>query len=726
MISCQRCGQPLSPNTPTCPRCGAPVSPSAGWSQPQPSSMGGSAFGGGPSSPFGAPPSPSLAYGAPQQPPRFSAGSLISDGDLPDWLRAGPDGQGARPAQPAPMPAPMPAQPPQAAWGAPAQRQGWSQPPDPYRQDIDAQHTIRQPAFGAPAAQPAPAARGQAAQPAPFAQPQPGQGQQPFGQPSPFAPQPAPFGQPAAQPGFAQPAYPQQVGQPPMPASYPQQPAYGQQPSSYPQAPTPGNYGGFPAFAPQQAPQRAPQPAPQVNAFPSIEQAGSAYNGPQVGGMAGHALLDQRALPNWLAGGAAQPGIGQVAQPQASSGMQARSLIDDQALPKWLRDQPDDAGRANASAWGGGPAAHEPMPPVLTEAYAQSQAARAPQLNGFGAPALPPQNTYAASPYQPHSAARDEAAPEWLRAQAGNASAAAQGSALAGGHAEQEPAARFAASDLIDPAALPDWVTGRAPAAPTFSSTQGWSAAPTESESAYAATGYPNGDQGYGQDFQQGYAQDGYDQQPDDGAYDGAYGGGENAQGGWDNGAWGGSDEQGASAYNLPQSPRNPLAIEELPSWLRGKGGAPDPRARAAERNPWASAAAPVESIDDWNDDEPWNDGDDQAGQQDWSAAPSGWDEGTGSTGYGRQQMSAWDDAEPSMGWGEPALPDPRDSYDRRDRRGQQDPRAAAGYAGDPYGGGYDQMADDYGEYEDDYDDDAPSARKGGRGWLGFLRRDKR
>ncbi|HET9111909.1 MAG TPA: hypothetical protein VFN78_13855, partial [Ktedonobacterales bacterium] len=285
-----------------------------------------------------------------------------------------------------------------------------------------------------------------------------------------------------------------------------------------------------------------------------------------------------------------------------------------------------------------------------------------------------------------------------------------------GAQSSQQPAAGFAASDLIDPAALPDWVTGRAPAAQTFSSTQGWSVAQPEAESAYAAADYQGGDLSFGQ----GYAQDGYDQQP------GAYDDGESAQDAtWENGAWGGSDPQSLSAYNLPQSPPNPLAPNELPPWLRGKGGAamPDPRAAPPARNPWANAAAPVESIDGWNDDEPWDDGDDQDMQQDWSAAPAGWDDRAGSAGYGRQQMGGWDDAEPGMGWSEPAASDRRDPYGRQ---GQRDSRAAAGYADDPYGRGYDQTAGGYGEYDDEYDDEAPSARKGGRGWLGFLRRDKR
>ncbi|HZC06756.1 MAG TPA: hypothetical protein VE338_14060 [Ktedonobacterales bacterium] len=719
--------------------------------------MGANPFHTGPSAPYGAPPSPSLGYGSAQQPPRFSAGSLISDGDLPEWLRAGQDGQGAQPAQSAQPPTPQAAQTP---WGALAQPQGWPPAPEPFRSDIDAQHTVRQPAFGAPA--PAPQA-------APFGQPQPSYPQQSYGQQQQYAQPPASYPRPAERPAYAQQPYPQQragMGQPPMPNYPQQQPGYGQPPASYPQTPTPGSYGGFPAFAPQ-IPQQSPQPphAAPVNAFPTIEQAGSAYNGPQVGGMAGHALLDQQALPTWLAGGAGQVGSGPAASRSlAPSGMQARSLVDDQALPKWLRDQPDDAGRPNVSAWIGASAAQEPMPPVLSEAYGQAQSARAPQPNGYGAPVAPPPAAYGASTvYQPPSpthgqpgAAGDEAAlPDWLRAQAagGPPISGPQVQAQPPAHSGQERPGGFAASDLIDPTALPDWVTGRAPAAPTFSSTQGWSVAGPEPDVSYGVAPDQAVGQGYGQsafqsaspgyaqeDYaQQGYDQQGYDQQGYDQPLDGAGyehdGGAQGAAIGWDDTAWGQSDAQEPIGYNQSPSQRSPLAPDELPPWLRGKGGPQAPAAPPAtpERNPWASAAAPVESAQGWDDQEQWSD-DDQAGQ-DWSAAPSGWDDHV-DLSHNERQLNGWDDSAVRAGWADSSSRhkrvDPResresydsyDSYGQRDQRGAS--RGAAGYPAAPYGADYDQMANDYGEYDYGDYDEAPSAPKGGRGWLGFLRRDK-
>jgi hypothetical protein len=580
--------------------------------------------------------------------------------------------------------------------------QGWPQQPDPFRPDIAAQHTVRQPAVGQPTPQ------------NPFAQPQPGYPQQ--GAPSPYPPgypQQAAYPQ---QPGFPQ----QQAPYAQAPAAYPQQ-AYPQQAypqQAYPQQqPGAANYAGYPAF-PQQQP---PMPPASVNAFPAIEQAGSGYSGPQVGGMAGHALLDHQSLPNWLAGAPGQP-VGQVAPRSAApSGMQARSLVDDQALPKWLRDQPDDAGRANVSEWIGASAAQEPMPPFLSEAYAQAQVARAPQQNGASGMSVYQANDnplyQAPSPIRAGSGGfgDDAVMPDWLRAQAGGAGP--QGAPMAFQAATgQEHAGGFAASDLIDPTALPAWVTGRAAAVQTFSSTHGWSVANPEPSFAAPEPGFAGG-----------------------GAFDGAA----SAQSPWNDAPeapWGADSAQDGMAYDQRDDADQqygrgqPLAPDELPPWLRGKGGAQASGGRMASaqrnpRNPWASAGEPMEPAGGWDDAEQW----DGRGAQ----AEQGWDDdsGWGASDDGRsdnrrdRQMSGWGHDEPSAAdWGASEPQSARGGTGQRqhmgggrDGRGRsrdQEPAHAAGaYDDDGYGAGYDQMDEEY--------DEEPSDHQRGRGWLGFLRRDK-
>lgn len=689
---------------------------------------------------FGMPATPSSfgasqmaqGYGAAPQPPRFSAGSLISDGDLPEWLREGFDPQGAQPQQPQ-----------QQGWGAsqaapptinpainpamnPAMNPSWRQPESAHS-DIDAQHTVRQPAFGAAVGAPS--------------APQP---QFPFGhQPPAFPPQaPAPFQggyqpqQPAypapqlpvyppqSQAGYAAPQQPYQLPQPALPQSYPAQQAQQAQQAGGMRYPV------QPAYS-QAQPQLTP--AAPVNAFPSIEQAGAAYNGPQVGGMAGHSLLDQQSLPNWLAN---QPGGGQIAPRQpVPSGMMARSLVDDQALPKWLRDQPEDAGRQNVSEWLGASAAHEPMPQFLSDAYAQAQVARAPQPNLPPAPQPP-------APAQPGAAGGwntpggDTVLPDWLRAQANQAPVApapvAPPQSLSLGAssaaAQPEPAARFAASDLIDPNMLPDWVTARAPAQQAFSSTHGWSTINAGPESPFdssdqtygggalgAASGLqglstqapwndtswdPSGaqnDQGYdnqgfedshgydGRSFdQQGYDQQGYDDQP----YD-------------DNQGY--ESRGSAQVYGRGQ----PLAPDELPPWLRGKGGQAASSQRAAPgRNPWQAASEPMDAPGGWDESAGWGEQSDQTGWED----PGAWDDRRGESqrgGWGRN-------APPRDDWGD--QPDEWGGAERRgaSRRGHDDRE-------------YDDRGyDDRRQRRDEmaYEDDEPYEEQRGRGWLGFLRRN--
>ncbi len=558
---------------------------------------------------------------------------------------------------------------------SPAMSQGWSQQPEPFQPDIATQYTVRQPVIG------------QAGPAAP---------QGPFGQ--------APQGYP--QQGYPQQGYPQQPG----PAPYPQQ----GRPAAYSQQQQPG----YPQQQQQyQQPYQQPPPAPPaaVNAFPSIEQAGAAYNGPQVGGMAGHALIEQQAVPNWLAGAAGQPAMGQFA-PRAPvpSGMQARSLVDDQALPRWLRDQPESAGRANVSEWIGSSAAQEPMPQFLSEAYAQAQVARAPQpidpagMPGFPANDNPPFGAPVPARGGAYSGgfADDPPMPDWLRAQVGAAPADA-----APATNEQQASGGFAASDLIDPSALPGWVTGRAPVEQTFSSTHGWSAANTERSAAFAPPG-------------QGYADNGAQEPWGDAA--------------WDSGAAQDEmafDQTGAAEQQYGRG--RPLSQNELPPWLRGQGDA-QAAGRAmppADRNPWASAGEPQGSADGWDGANHWDErGNDRGGQaeQAWDGA-AGW--GASDDGRSSGRLGEWNYAESNAGWGMSEQRqrvddrrggrDGRDGYDSRDGRdgrgrGRDNEAAyrARGYADDPYDADYDQMGD---EYDEDLAD-----RKRGGGWLGFLRRGKR
>lgn len=613
---------------------------------------------------------------------------------------------------------PDPAPPSQAAWGAPAQPApgGWGQAPQPMPQqiaqpapphDIAALHTVRQPAVGAPNP----------------AQPPSGFPQQPV-----YPQQPAP----AAYPQQPQPAYPQgfQPGYPQPPAPYAPAPAYPQQPQQ------PANYANY------GRPAAPPQPATPINAFPGIEQAGTAYSGPPRGGMAAQALLNQNSLPNWLAG--AQPGMAQT-PPRAAmpSGMQARSLVDDQALPKWLRDQPDHAERPNVSEWIGASAAQEPMPPFLNDAYAQAQIGRAPQPGpvAFGQVGSPHAPSYGA-PGGSTGFGDDAAMPEWLRAQAG----AAPGSPPAAAPAAPAGGGGFSASDLIDPAALPAWVTGKAPAEQVFSSTHGWSAASPSGESSFGSSdqGY---DQGYGQGYEQGAEQaytPGYDQSFDQSQQ--GFGGDDGAQPAWGEAQWDADGAAEDAPSELPQRPERPerrgqrgsqrqphgkpLAADELPPWLRGKAGAAGASAPmpSAERNPWASAAAPMEA---WDEEEPWDaqGGDDVQG---WGEA-SQWSGASDQDGQSGASMAGWGYEEPADDWGQQrpqsAAPrrqeawDDEPSYSSDAHRGYADDR----YADDRSGGRYGQAPDEYGEY-DDYDeyDDEPSDGKRGGGWLGFMRRNKR
>ena len=608
--------------------------------------------------PFGGQMAGQSGYGDPGQPPRFSAGSLIDDDGLPAWLSApdGPPAQAGRGPQPPAQPAPAPPWQQQRA--------------DPYQQDVAAQRTVRQPTVG-PAGSAAPQ------YPFPQAQYQQPQYQQP---PAPQPPYPAPTSYPP-QPGYAAPPAPFSP-----PASYPQQPGY-----AAPPAPQP-NYGGNPVY--QQPPQYQQPPAPaNVNAFPPIDQAGAGYRAPQPGAMNSYALVNPQALPHWLSGG--QPDVVAAPRPPVPSGMQARSLVDDRALPKWLRDQPESADAHNMSEWIGASAAQEPLPQVLSDAYAQASAARAPQ------PFAPPQ------PF--------------------NEPGGHQGWQTAAAEEPPPPGAGFAASDLIDPNSLPDWVTQRAPAPQTFSSTQGWSSAAPEAPDMETVLRTPA--QGYGDGF--------------DDATGGAQAVG--AEMGWDDDAWddgaahGGSHTgYGTAAHTgygaAARAPRGqPLAPDELPPWLQGKGG----EQPSAGHNPWVAPSQPEGYGGGWDERGGWDESSAQQAATGWRDESRGWDARHDTRGEG-----GWDDSQgygdPQGGWSEQRAAAPRweeseQGYSAAYSAERPDDRYQRGYDQRGYDQrGYDQQGyndgynDGYGRDEMEYDegDDYDDGR--GRGFLGFLRRGKR
>ncbi len=519
-MTCGTALVPLStpPNPPVTADDGLP-----GWlrqlqsSQPQgspqayqsPSSSQAYPNGGG----FAAPQPPAQAFGAPPQP--FSAGSLVSDDALPDWLRSA--------GQSSALQAPQA----QAAWGPSASAESG------YEQGYSAQPGQGQ-GMGYGAVQPAPRTSG------PLGYNLPGnalfdetalpdwlreasRGQAPDPQV-----QPAPYSQPAASPygtGLA--------GQTPSANGY-------------------GPYGAFPQSpAPQPPPQsfaQPPSPAqPASTAFPSIDQVGM-HQAPLSGqaGLSGRALLDTGALPPWLGGqaGAAERAAG-AGNP---GGVAAQSLIDESVLPQWLRAEsaapaasvipaapPPPASSRIASA-----ANAEPLPAWLDQVYSDANVARIEPQSApaaWGTPPAPPVPAPAARPLvatggtgiSASEFVDESALPDWLRSQGAmepngappapapfggrqpeesvsprympasdawspSANPAASGQLPLGRPAPQEVPGQFAASDLIDPSAIPSWVRGgEAAPAPSFSSTSGWTSrqpaapAPTDAGQAWAS-----------------------------------------------------------------------------------------------------------------------------------------------------------------------------------------------------------------------------------------------
>lgn len=543
VITCPRCGLAVYPDTPACPRCNTPLAATAyrgpagapgpnGYQQGD--TMGdnmptwmravqGQAL----NQQRQGPPSGALgSAGIPPAAPRegVSLSEMISEENLPEWLRGAADAPGGAPGGATSHAAYPPYQP--GRQGQPGQPPQWNAP--------------RSPAY-------------------------PASGFGPSGYPG-HAPDPRATGNMAT--ASAQPLYPQsgapsvsagqfvdesalpdwlrQVGgadaprQPAQNAPYPPDQGYAQ----------PGYGQGYPPSA-QPAPQppsagQAPQPSA---AFPSLDQAsygptsagrpaGAPYGGDQ-GGMAAQSLLDPQALPSWLGGpNGAAPQFGAARGDEAASGraasmgMQAGSLVDENALPQWLRNEPATASPSqrvpavapgSVSQWITG-AADEPLPSWLNQVYADvpaaSQPSRSPQTPYMPTPGYAqygPGGAPQASPYGSTDVAGaaaggvaagqfvDESAlPDWLKAQGATPQppypatpqssyltpqqpgylapqspaqapyqpvtpeaprGAAPASAMFTPQASQqfpqaEPGPSFSASDLIDPDALPSWVAG--------------------------------------------------------------------------------------------------------------------------------------------------------------------------------------------------------------------------------------------------------------------------
>lgn len=510
MGTCPRCGQLNRPGSIACMACGSSLAQPAsapvaaddglpGWlRQLQSSQPQGVPQPQQPQQPQGAPQAYSTSGGfaqpQPQQPPPsfgmppqpLSAGSLVSDDALPDWLRAA--GQSA---------APQNAQPP-AAWGAGAASAGWheAQPPAGYLRGYAPQPGQRQgQGMGYGAVQRAPLTSG------PLSYNQPAN--------SLFDDTALPDWLREASNGHAPEA------QPPTSAfAQPPAPSYGTSYGGY--APPPSGYSEY------GAPQSSALPPPASTAFPSIDQVGQ-HQPPRPGqaGLSGHALYDTGALPPWLSGQAGADAI--PGAPANSSGMNAQSLIDESALPQWLRaEQAASAASSPTAASRNVPAAHaEPLPAWLDQMYADANVARIepqPGATAWGAQAAAPVPPPAARPPMVAGGAGisagdfvDESAlPDWLRSQgahetdaapptagpfggmqpeermvpryspaadswASPAGFAGSGPLSSGLGAPQESPQQFAASDLIDPGALPSWAQGASAAPePSFSSTSGW------------------------------------------------------------------------------------------------------------------------------------------------------------------------------------------------------------------------------------------------------------
>lgn len=601
VTTCAQCGQPVRSGSPVCGFCGArlvqapaaPFAPAPVADDGMPEWM--RSFHAGMASPnSGAVPGQGVPMPQPQQPyagnpsPQISAGSLMSDDALPDWLR------GAVPARP---------QQPPTAYAASGL--GWGMP-------------------GASAGQPG----------AQFPQ----QGYAPELQAiQPQSPQPPRLSAGgnvgvAASKLFDESALPDWLRQPG--DAIEAQPTVQHLPSVQPQPnpmqmrmgqPAPHPFGGAVANQSAQGFGGAQVPPPAA-AFPSLDSVGAAplTPGPHAGFSAA-ALIDGGALPPWLSGSQSAPSAGAPSR-VGGAGMAAQSLIDEQALPEWLRAQPATPQAPvapQAGAWPN-PAAPQNLP---VPSWMQPTQGAAPQANisqqphPFAAPPMPPSSytpspnvSPAASGARPGavsaSAFVDEGAlPSWLRSQSGMLppagapggvqqqgatpqwTAAARGPAapsqqagmtpVYGGPAAQPGISQFSASDLIDPQAVPGWVRGQASgpnsAGQSFSSTAGW----TSQQATAARPAQPASPSNAASASSFGWGA-GENLAPDDSAAS-VY---ERAE------EWDLEPEQDMSASRSDgaglsgKAPRGrPIADHELPPWLQGmSSSAPGDRRSGASR----------------------------------------------------------------------------------------------------------------------------------------------
>jgi hypothetical protein len=382
-MTCPRCGQQVYPNVQQCPNCGlnfapAPYPPAGPPSErswqgysPAPAAPDPSAYYqpaqppgyGSPGQPvYGPPPSP--GYGSPGMPAQsndpygapppggagFSAGSLITEDALPEWMRQGGGNGVPRPGMGAPAPAVQSASgaAPEVPWSAPlpqAQQPAYPRQPagsqwlrgNPPRPDVSAQSTTYQP-----------------------------------------APEP---GYPTAQLGGPFPSI-EQVG-------------------------TPQAQRGGDGMAAQSLLDASAVPS-WLTGQPQAPQSPPAYGAPMGDGMPASALIDEHALPQWLraqpqtpAASAPASGMSQWMAPPAQEapspswmgspypGTPASSLapppgpfggypqepmapapgtlsagqfVDDTALPGWLRAQSASAGASAPMAPLAGPTGRVPVP----------------------------------------------------------------------------------------------------------------------------------------------------------------------------------------------------------------------------------------------------------------------------------------------------------------------------------------------------------------------------
>lgn len=654
------------------------------------------------------------------QPPQFSASDLISPDSLPGWMRQGP----------IPQSGPGRSQAPEPSWGqqAPPAAPAWGTPPVGQPAPLEALQTVRQPAVAPspmPYQAPAPAAsqQGWAAAPQPYPQQFAPAPQSPQIPQSPMTP----YGGQAQPPSAA--GYPSLPAYPPGGAinpggAFPGTPQSGWTPQTPPAA---GSYSQNPY--PQQAPAQPAYSPP--SAFPSVEHAGMFGALPPAAGIGAHGLVDQGALPSWLAGAAPPP------QPQ-TLGMQARSLVDEQLLPEWLRQQPEERPKPTVASWLGASAAEEQPPAWMTPAAAESArpSPAAPAFpQAFGAqPQVAPSTPWNApqlaqpgqNPWQ-----QPQPTPNAWQARSQEASSALPGS-----------------EDL----ALPDWLQRQASAAPEPAPFAMEAARPvsydlsgaapflefpdqSDFERPFASEQSPKWDRGQASDERAAGPQAEW-RQPDswgDEAHESA------ASDGWDQPL-----EQPVVRGGPKKLTRGaPLAPDEMPAWLRRATAEPS---FASQRDAFSydeqsGRSAPQRHgggrADGWDDaPQVWDDGAYGAGDNGYGAQDDGWQDPYG-TAVPRRAGGVWDDS-PQEDYADNSRVGPNEQW----RQGREPAQPYDGYyedapgqyARDPYpDDGYGEYANEerypaagsgYGDGDDYYDaEDAQERRR--KGWRSFFRRDE-